>query len=504
MKTSPIKLLTSDRLDVIPRLRMARALVAGRASSNFDDYFSKQYLSYFGHLAANSKIVDESGSFTLRERLRSFSELVASIKVQGFREDISCVSVEPVGQRFLLNGAHRLAACIALGQEIETDVKGQLSPPLRDFSLDITDTSETGSHGSVNAAYHRQIGFSDEFVRGLVLEYSRLAKTTRFIVLFDERESLCAEVEGKLASQAKILDRVDINLSQDGLFRFIHSAYQLQDWWAPSYVQDIARSKTGSNKERYTASVFTYEPRYDTTAHSIKLTVREHIEAMGNNGRLIHGSDEWRDTQHILDLVLSKPGRHFLNHAPYMAEAALLERLNNYEDVSGIDEPKGNRVIVGSSILEIYGLRRARDIDYISWPNLPNEFDWGNRTGDYLRENSLSLEEALYDSAHQFGLFGRKFQSLAAYCLIQEERVLTKKGREDFQLARSLLKEDVNSELVNISVKLSLSLRKMRWWLIVTAWRWYGKIGGWLPEIIKKPLRPILAFIQKRELFDKH
>ena len=498
MIVNPVSLLTQDRLDIIPRIRIAKAIVNGRVSVNFDDYFSRQYLTYFGHLSGKSKIVDESGTYSVNDRLQSFIETVASIREQGFREDISSITVDPVDQNFLLNGAHRLAACIALGKEIATDDKESLASREGDETWPGTENSKKIKHGSVGPEYHRRIGFSDEFVRGLIQDYSRLTKTTRFIVLFDERESLGAEVEKQLALEARLMDRVDLNLSQDGLFRFIHMAYQLQDWWAPSYVHDIARSKTGSKKDQYRASVFTYEPRTNSSAHSIKLNVRAHIEALGKNGRLIHGSDEWMDTRHILDLILSKPGRHFLNHAPYMSEAALLERLDDFEDVGGFNEEKSDRVIVGSSILDIYGLRRARDIDYVTWPELPNEFDWGNRVSDYLRDNPISLDEALYDREHQFTLSGRKFQSLAAYCMIQEERVLTKKGREDFLLAKTLLKENVNREgIPEIRVILSLTVRQMRWWLIVTAWRWYGKIGGWLPEFIKKPLRPILALIQK-------
>jgi len=498
MRINPVDLLSPDRLDIVPRVRMARAIAACASTSDYSDYFSRQYLSYFAHLAGGNKIYDESGTYTLKDRLTSFVETLNSIRSQGFLEQISRVAVLPSNPLFVLNGAHRIAACIALGQEVETGLEriSTDSPEDRQTSdLPPSQNDGTKKHGSVNAGYHRSIGFSEDFVRDLVLDYSRITKRPRFIVLFDEAEALGDEVEQKLANEAQILDRIDLNLTQDGLFRLIHMAYQLQDWWAPSYVEDIARTKTGSKKSQYRSSIYTYEPRRGgVDAHSIKLAVRAHLESIGKNGRLIHGSDDWEDTKYILDIVLSKPGRHFLNTSPYMADAGLIERLNSYENFMGLEESKSERVIVGSSILEIYGLRSARDIDYISRPNLPNEFDWGDRTEDYVRSNSISLNEALYNPDYQFRLLGRKFQSLSAYCMMQEERVLTKKGRQDFSLAKSLLGHDGKSS----SQDAGLYLRKIRWWAIVSAWRWYGKIGASLPEFVKKPLRPILFLIQKK------
>lgn len=496
MRVNPVDLLSPDRLDIVPRVRMARAIAAGTFTSDYSDYFSLQYLSYFGHLAGGRKIYDESGTYTLEERLTSFVETLNSIKTLGFLEEISRVAVLPSNPLFVLNGAHRIAACIALGQDVETDGGRTLTySPEQRQRIDSTPSQNgvTKSHGSVSAEYHRSLGFSDDFVRDLVLDYSRITKRPRFIVLFDDAHALGDEVEQKLANEATILDRIDLNLTQDGLFRFIHMAYQLQDWWAPSYVEDIQRTKTGSKKSQYRSSIYTYEPRAGGGAQSIKLAVRAHLESIGKNGRLIHGSDDWEDTEHILDLILSKPGRHFLNSAPYMADSGFIERLNSYENVIGLEESKSDRVIVGSSILEIYGLRSARDIDYVSQPNLPNEFDWGDRTEDYLRVNSIPLNEALYNPDYQFRLLGRKFQSLSAYCMMQEERVLTKKGRADFMLATSLLGHEGKGSRQDAR----LALRKIRWWAIVTAWRWYGKVGASLPEFIKKPLRPLLSLIQK-------
>ncbi len=497
MRINPVDLLSPDRLDIVPRVRMARAIAAGANTSDYSDYFSRQYLSYFAHLAGGNKIYDESGTYTLKDRLTSFVETLNSIRSQGFLEQISRVAVLPSNPLFVLNGAHRIAACIALGQEVETGLEriSTDSPEDRQTSdLPPSQNDDTKKHGSVNAGYHRSIGFSEDFVRDLVLDYSRITKRPRFIVLFDEAEALGDEVEQKLANEAQILDRIDLNLTQDGLFRFIHMAYQLQDWWAPSYVEDIARTKTGSKKSQYRSSIYTYEPRRGgVDAHSIKLAVRAHLESIGKNGRLIHGSDDWEDTEHILDLILSKPGRHFLNTSPYMADASLIEKLITYPKTSILDDPQNDLVIVGSSILELYGLRRAGDIDYISRQDQPQDYKWDNRAGSYLRSPLISLDEALFDPRFQFRLLGIKFQSLAGYRIMQEERILTKKGRDDFRLASSHLEDEAKS----FSQWFSASLRKLRWGITVTSWRWFGKLAGSLPEFLKKPLRPIWDHIRK-------
>jgi hypothetical protein len=396
----------------------------------------------------------------------------------------------------LLDGPHRFASRIALEEANQEKIR-----ELTQASLTMSAVSgDTKRHDTqcrrLDSEFHRLIGFSDDDVRDLILDYSHLTKRPRYIVLFDERDVVGGEVAKQLSVRGRILDRVEIDLTQDGLFRFIHNAYELMDWFDLSLVPALVRSKTDNKNKKilYSCSVYIYEPIGDQSAHEIKLDVRAHVESLGKNGSLIHGSDNWEDTQHILDLVLSEPGRHFLNNAPYMSEASLLERLNFDDGAVRVIGLKSERVIVGSSILELYGFRRARDVDYVSHHSVARELDWGNRAGTYLGSNSILLDEALHHPRYQFRLQGRKFQSLTAYCLLQEERALTKKGRDDFRMAASLL----TKEKKTLALRVRLLRRQIRWGFIMAPLGWYHQVAAWLPEFIKAPLRPILARLRKK------
>lgn len=494
LMADPVDLLSPDRLDIIPRIRLARAAVSGLCNSDHTDYFSLQYLSYFAHLSANSKIVDNSGVYSLEERLVSFFETISSIRTRGFREELSRVTVLKSNPRFVLNGAHRVAACIALGKDIFTDEDVLTSKGPSNLSKSERPHAQENKHGGVDTEFHRKIGFSDDFVRGLVLDYSHLSRRTRFIFVYDNRESISDEVERQLSLEARVLDRLDLDLTRDALYRLMHEFYFAKDWWGPSHVPEMARSRSTPAKSVNQCSIFTYEPIGEAHAHAVKLNVRGHLESLGINGDLIHGSDEWWDTENTLDLVLSKPGRHFLNQVPYLAEAKLIERAASFDNAYSAYSRSAERVITGSSILELYGLRREGHIEHIARTLEPKTPDWVNQGQGHPRAQLISLDEALHHPEYQFRVSGIKFQSLIAYLKTHEEGGLTNKELRDLKLAYNFL--GTANETWRESV--SISIRRGRWWLVVRLWRWLGNFVAWLPEFIKRPLRPLLAILKRQ------
>lgn len=107
------------------------------------------------------------------------------------------------------------------------------------------------------------------------------------------------------------------------------------------------------------------------------------------HGKAVHGSDNWRETEPLLELLLRAPGRLFLNASPYEAGRSLLSKLNEVQ--SSVGEGQAETInIAGSSVLELHGLRKARDVHCFTPFAIPakNQFDWGAETWIIDREAS--------------------------------------------------------------------------------------------------------------------
>ena len=98
-------------------------------------------------------------------------------------------------------------------------------------------------------------------------------------------------------------------------------------------------------------------------------------------------------------------------------------------------------VLAGSVVLELHGLRDARDIDYFSLsPPLKDKHDWGSRNS--LPEYSSQTVWDVCSSRESFVYKGFRFQSLEMYLKCQDIKRLTRKGRSDFQLASALFNDN--------------------------------------------------------------
>jgi len=106
---SPISILKSDRIDIIAKYLYARDYY------KFQGKISKSvYNLYIEHIRTLNNFVESDGrKFGTAQFIESFNQILSSISLIGFSDELSVVPVGPGGD--ILDGAHRTAACLALG-----------------------------------------------------------------------------------------------------------------------------------------------------------------------------------------------------------------------------------------------------------------------------------------------------------------------------------------------------------------------------------------------------
>ena len=108
---NPNKYLTSNRFDVVAKILYAKHYKLDVATNWAEKI-------YHDHLWAWNKgdVHECDGSKNnFSDFKKNYNQLLNSLINNGFDETISKI---PVANREIVNGAHRLGACIALGQEV--------------------------------------------------------------------------------------------------------------------------------------------------------------------------------------------------------------------------------------------------------------------------------------------------------------------------------------------------------------------------------------------------
>lgn len=469
IEASPTELVTPNRLDLVPRIRFAEFY-----GTRWQDLAGANYMEFMHKLAGGMPFYDQDRKFNAHERLLAHQELVLSFSKRGFVPEASQRDPITISHSSdVLAGAHRVSVAIALGIDTILAERVDSSPSLN-FSTDYK--------GLVKA------GFSKRYVESLLLTALSYRRKARFVLLFSGAESWKEPFQAEMKSLGTTVYSSSLKLSEDGVRRLIELAYSMNDWWTPSYIDKICQEKVPDGNFPTSAFLLVYEPLADVEdVRSLKLELRSKLEALGMDGRRLHGSDTWLDTSPVLDILLSAGGRFFLNTVPYGAERGLIGRLNEERTAAG-EEPK-DLTIAGSAVLELHGLRKARDIDYFSLKPSPlkNEFDWGDRNPDYPQAD-------IWRSCNNEASFfyrGFYFQSLQEYVRLQNYRVLTPKGQRDFRLASAMLSSETDSRSPR-SEALYIVLRRVAYASRIYFFRIFGFLGrntpNWLRDLIKSAL----------------
>jgi|LakMenE01Jun11ns_1017448.scaffolds.fasta_scaffold9957867_3 hypothetical protein len=400
-------LITASRLDVFSKIDFVQTYLDG-----FQTSWAKSI--YRGFLSASRPDgkFDENGSkFSLEDYERDFIQLIESCKKNGYQSSISRI---PTTKNGIVNGAHRLAVALCLNLEVSTEAVDE-EDQIYDYR------------------FMNRIGLSSNYRQQMAWNLVSRRQDSRVFLLTNLNDEVEKKVVQGIREFAEIVTVERINLTKIGERRLMELAYGHNDWWRPQFRESMVSERFSSGDNTCTA-VFTIGSD-SSRAQEQKLSIRK-LLGSEHFDRQIHGSDNFSDTITLAEVLLNRNGVHFMNTAPIDSESRIFDLLGGhkiFEDTAHVQIPW---CIDGSAVLEMYGIRRARDIDFIAMDveSMPREIrNIGDNHISEFSKYPIGLEEVILDPRLHFRYKGNKLMSLSTLTFIKSS-LLDIKAVEDINL----------------------------------------------------------------------
>jgi hypothetical protein len=411
---SPAELLCSRRLDLAIKYEYVKFKARGLKS----EFATAAYLE---HIRAFNGFVeaDSSGKISGSSFLSSFDFIIRNLQAHGYSEE-SLVPISADG--VILDGAHRVAACLYLGLNVRVIKTQVIQGP------------------SFDAAFFHARGMRDTYVDAAVAAYIQIQPSARMMLVWPTAQGREWELMKLVKKSSVLVYRREIFLFGDGPIHLVANTYAQEPWLGgPEDGFAGARNKAANCfANQGPLRVLVLEDGKDLVA------CKEAVRALfGRDKHAVHINDSHDQTRSLAEVLLNSNTIHFVNHAP-MWEFAWFKRL--FEDYGCWLLAKGpdkaaDFCIDGSAVLAAYGVRDVRDLDYIrggighcqatGFKEISERIDPEGYYG-------ISGLDIVYDPRNHFYAHGMKMISLALTRGMKERRAEPKDLDDLFMLDRLL------------------------------------------------------------------
>ena len=377
----PSELLTPSRLDIAAKLSLAKRILEGSDEAWGAELFSASLIA----LNPLEEFSEDNVKFSLDDYLEEFRRLLSSLSKAGFDSEISKIPLARDGS--IWNGAHRIAACIALGSLVTAEATPEI-PQTYDWH------------------FFRRAGMHHFYLDEMAWQFCKASKNSRAIVLSGLGATESARVIENLGRRRGIFFAKTIELNDLGARRQIRLLYDHLDWFTDDLLEKLVleRFQSGSS-----ATVCLYQEPNGGSSREIKEELRQLLGPQEFE-RKIHGSDDWQETLKIAEIWTNTNSLRFHTSSPLGSESRLIELL----ELESMREIQNDDLTIdGGATLELHGIRQTSDVDHIC--NGRHASKW-EKIGDCHRSAYLSegmpYKQVIYDPRFFLRFSGFKFSSL--------------------------------------------------------------------------------------------
>lgn len=358
--------------------------------------------------------------------LNSFDNLIKSLKKEGFNKDFGIVPLGDNGE--ISDGAHRLATCAFLNQEVEIELDGRND--LYDYKF-----------------FQAQKMNPDIMDYG-ALEYVKLNPNAYIVNLHSITDMTKDEVVVQILEKyGFVYYKKEIYLTFNGYVNLKKLSYG-SFWDRESWIGNVenkfegaqmhAKQSMGNNPLR--AFVFVCDDLQKV------INAKAEIRNLFNLGNYsVHINDTREEAIWLAETYFNKNSLDMINNRPLDYEESrfdeMVEELKkiaiqhrvNMEDICG----------AGSAPLSVYGLRSSSDLDFLYCGN--SEFDIQTETlsnhDSELKYYPYHKKEIIENPAYHFYYHGIKFISLDVLYLMKENRNEIPKDVNDCKMIKCFRKK---------------------------------------------------------------
>ena len=358
----------------------------------------------------------------------TFKEIFNSINNEEFNSNKSIIPISREG--IILNGSHRLAAAINLKKRV-TCLRLNIKAPCYDFKFF---KKRLVSNDFLDQCAMKQIMISQDIFTAIIWPSGTKEK-----VMIDD-------------VLPNIFYKKDLKLSLNGLKNFISIVYKNESW-------------IGSLEDGYSGSLLKALPCYADSPISLVLfkpnklkdlpIIKSKFRKIAGIGKSsIHINDSHEEAVMICNTFLNKNTMHFLEKFKPIKGKSFYINFKKFKNfINNYKLDKNLIALDGSMILSAYGLRDARDIDYIAHSSIQKELNLNdgslislhnNKVRNYYRKN---LDDLINDSRNYFLYEDIKFISLKQLKIMKLLRQ-EKKDLVDIRLINTLLELNIYNYVI--------------------------------------------------------
>lgn len=379
---SATNLISANRLDVFTKTPLVYAW-----ANDLDDAWGRElYATYMLATRPPGGFSENNSKFSLVDYIQSFRTLFESIQENGFDAKVGAI---PVGEKGITNGAHRLAAALVLGEKVVGD-------------------SSTEADHNYGFKFFQSVRIPEVFVDATVTEYLNYANRTTVFCAMGITTGLAGKIQKELDQAGFDTIYVKaIKLSEIGQRRLMKVLYGLNDWWTAELYESLSMERFNNQDSSYFFFV-----KSQTTEREIHFKSQIRNQHFDNfSFKKFHSTDNKEETIRVADCILNKNSFLVLNEAPIGSEERLITEISNHPYLSTLN-PR-NFAVDGSANLEIIGLRKARDIDFIEIEkNLSEVMPHSSSHNSEYRSLPISPTKLITDPRNYAVIDGYRFVSI--------------------------------------------------------------------------------------------
>lgn len=423
----------------------------------YKDLYTKSIMRYFGWV--------NDGKTKISEFISSFDALIESIQKKWFDSKYPVILSQ---DNMILNGRHRVAVCKYFNIEPEYQKIKDLGHRRFEMNLDFYSTI-----------------FNEYEIETIILDYVNYFQNEDYFVTFFWWDS-----EKKWEKMKQIFIKNTCKFSYEKIFTLRQENYfENVLEWIYTYENGIKQNgnifmKTEGLKSnmKFKLCVFKYEWKKTYRSvrewfpicrevEKIKFFIREEYSSDSvKNFSFLHTSDDANHTKYLLNFMfnpniwyLKKISRHnlFMNRTNkfLFAFQDLLQK-NNIE--------RYDCCIESWIILQIFGIRKAADLDFICLQKKRSQIQYFPKDVDlhsknrYLKISKLSDDEVISDRSNFF--FYKWYKFISPKLLIQNSQHMSKKKHLDMLELKKYIEKQGPYKL-NIIYKIKIFLLLKYYWM---------------------------------------
>ena len=420
MKTiKATKLLTCTRFDIAFKLLYLEML--GKDVLFAKDFY-KEHIRAFSLGRFSEPGNEEKNS--IEKFYEEFDKTFEDINTNGFDGRKSLVPLSKNGS--IANGAHRIASALYLDKEVDC-VCLDMANHVYDYKF----------------FYNRNVSVS--ILDAVATKFVEYADNLHIAFIWPTAKGHDEEIEKIIPN---IVYRKDVSLNPNGAHNLISQIYYGEEWLGS--VGDNFRGSQGKLIECFQTFEAVKVIAFQAESLDEVLTIKDKVRDVFNIGKhSIHITDTKEEAIRVARLVFNDNSIHFLNNAKPNKYISTHQKIDKFKSFVKANDLDFKDILIDSSlVLSSYGLREARDVDYIcNGCFISNKFKGIDCHDEELSYHDDTKQELIYNPGNYFYFNDVKFISFCKLFKMKANRS-EKKDQNDLRMMSALLKGSKVKELL--------------------------------------------------------